>query len=84
MYALKFDMVRLDTCLDGMGGFQESRIYDVPTSSLISATFSSTFIMHTSLSSFTIPFYRIIVGTILKFDMELQIHPSQISSTDPA
>jgi hypothetical protein len=29
MYASKFDMVRLDTCLDGMGGFQVSRMYDV-------------------------------------------------------
>jgi hypothetical protein len=27
----KFDMFRLDTCLDGMGGFQNSRMYDVPT-----------------------------------------------------
>jgi hypothetical protein len=29
MYASKFDMVRLDTCLDDMGGFQVSRMYDV-------------------------------------------------------
>jgi hypothetical protein len=29
MYASKFDMVKLDTCLDGMGGFQDSRMYDV-------------------------------------------------------
>ena len=28
LYALKFDMARLDTCLDNMGGFQESRMYD--------------------------------------------------------
>ena len=31
MYASKFYMVILDTCLDGMGGFQDSRMYDVPT-----------------------------------------------------
>jgi hypothetical protein len=29
LYASKFDMVRLDTCLDDMGGFQDSRMYDV-------------------------------------------------------
>jgi hypothetical protein len=29
MHASKFDMVRLYTCLDGMGGFQDSRMYDV-------------------------------------------------------
>jgi hypothetical protein len=29
LYASKFDMVRLDTCLDSMGGFQDSRMYDV-------------------------------------------------------
>ena len=29
LYASKFDMVSLDTCLDGMGGFQNSRMYDV-------------------------------------------------------
>jgi hypothetical protein len=28
--------------------------------------FASTFIMHISLSSFIIPFYRIVVGTLLK------------------
>jgi hypothetical protein len=78
-------MVRLDTCLDGMGGFQDSRMYmDVPTLSLRSSTFASTFIMHISFSSFVIPFYGIIVRTILKFDMELPIHPSQISSIEPA
>jgi hypothetical protein len=37
-----------------------------------------------SLSSFDIPFYRIVVGIILKFDMELPIHPSQIASIEPA
>ena len=26
LYALKFDMVRLDTCIDGMGGFPDSNI----------------------------------------------------------
>jgi hypothetical protein len=30
LYALKFDMVILETCLDGMGAFQDSRMYDVP------------------------------------------------------
>jgi hypothetical protein len=28
LYASKFDMVRLDTFLDGMGGFQDARMYD--------------------------------------------------------
>ena len=85
LYASKFDMVGIDTCLDSMGGFQDSRMYDFPTKSLRSSTFSSTFFMlHLSFSSFIIPFYRIIVRNILKFDMELQIHPSQISSTNPS
>jgi hypothetical protein len=85
LYASKFDMVRLYTCLDSMGGFQDSRMYDAPTQSLRSSTFSSMFIMlHLSLSSFVIPFYRIIVRTILKFEMEFPIHPSQISSTELA
>ena len=31
LYVSKFDMVRLDTCLHGVGGFQDSRIHEVPT-----------------------------------------------------
>ena len=29
-YALKFDMVRLDSWLDGMGGFQDLSMFYVP------------------------------------------------------
>ena len=84
LYASKFDMVRLDTCLDGMGGFQDLRMYiDVPTQYFRSSTFASMFIMHISFPMFVIPFYIIVVGTIFKFHMELQIHPSQIYFIDP-
>jgi hypothetical protein len=68
MYVSKFDMVRLDTCLDGMGGFQDSRISDVlATKYLKTSRFATMFIMGISLSSFVVSICRIFVGTLLKF-----------------
>ena len=67
LVCIKIDMVRLDTCLDSMGGFQDSRMYDVvTTSSLRSSMFATTFIMGVSLSNGVVSIYRIFVGNLLK------------------
>jgi hypothetical protein len=46
LYASKFDMVRLDTCLDGMRGFQDSSMYDVIQKKIEKISMLAPFIGH--------------------------------------